>query len=657
MMATRSVAPSAGPGSPLKLTCPCCGKVHELPFDVAGRKVRCGGCGEKYRMPKGDGPLVRIPRDDATVVLPGPIPAPRKAEAPPKAKPRPRPAREPEPEPSSEFEVVVEDVAPPPRAMPTPAAPPKVRRRPGPIMAEGKADWKKTAVSAVLTVAFVLGLGGRIYRRYLRAQGGATTATASAPSPSPDAPASAPGPIAMPPLPEVGPGRAIEPGVVLHESRLPGGDAPGWGGKLWLYLPEGEHAPRSLPCVMITAAGSTLLTGNSIGEDSRPEHVPYVRAGFAVLAYDMDGDPGDARPNPGDARFREAARKFLAARAGLVNAHVAMEFLRAKVPQVDPDRIFAAGHSSAGTAALIFAEEEPRLKGCVAYAPATNLIKRFGPSLPEIGANGWGDLVDRYSPMNEGRERRIACPVFLFHAEGDEIAPAADTHAFAGSLRSYGKDVRLETIPGGDHYESMLDPGIPKAIAWLREVAARAASPATPAPAPAAVATAKAPVKEAHPAAAGADRLVPMRDGRPVVLPATAAGAMIANFRFVDAAQDRVGTGGGSAGRPDGRNDMHFYVELDLPPGTTVDQMSLAVDDDQHRWGTRPDGRSRFLGVERDGRPAIPGFAEPIGAFSGRQAFDLYGESDLPPRTAFRLGVALTIDGRPAEIGAVCVRP
>ncbi|MBN8904583.1 MAG: flagellar hook-basal body complex protein, partial [Rhodospirillales bacterium] len=69
-----------------------------------------------------------------------------------------------------------------------------------------------------------------------------------------DARASAPGPIAMPPLPEVGPGRAIEPGVVLHESRLPGGDAPGWGGKLWLYLPEGEHAPRSLPCVMITAA-------------------------------------------------------------------------------------------------------------------------------------------------------------------------------------------------------------------------------------------------------------------------------------------------------------------------------------------------------------------------------------------------------------------
>jgi hypothetical protein len=178
----------------------------------------------------------------------------------------------------------------------------------------------------------------------------------------------------------------------------------------------------------------------------------------------------------------------------------------------------------------------------------------------------------------------------------------------------------------------------------------RDAAPAAPAPG-------ERPAERARPVQVEADRLVPMRDGRPVALPGTAAGASIAEFRFVDAAQDRVGTDGESAGRPNGQADMHFHVELDLPPGTTVDQLSLAVDDGHHRWITRPNDRFWFLGVERDGKPTIPGFAEPIGAFSGRQAFDLYGESNLPPGTPFRLGVALTIDGRPVEVGAVCTRP
>ena len=44
------------------------------------------------------------------------------------------------------------------------------------------------------------------------------------------------------------------------------------------------------------------------------------------------------------------------AQAGLVNARNALEFVLARVPEVDPKRIYAAGHSSAGTLALLFAE-------------------------------------------------------------------------------------------------------------------------------------------------------------------------------------------------------------------------------------------------------------------------------------------------------------
>ena len=53
------------------------------------------------------------------------------------------------------------------------------------------------------------------------------------------------GPIETPLLPDVGAGREIEPGVRFHEVRLPGGDKPGFAGKLWLYLPAADHADHS----------------------------------------------------------------------------------------------------------------------------------------------------------------------------------------------------------------------------------------------------------------------------------------------------------------------------------------------------------------------------------------------------------------------------
>lgn len=105
------------------------------------------------------------------------------------------------------------------------------------------------------------------------------------------------------------------------------------------------------------------------------ERVPYVEAGFAVLAFELDG----ALDNPDDCAQRERTmRAFLAARAGLVNAHIALEYLLTRVPQVNPNQLYAVGHSSPGTLALLFAGHEPRLKGCVAFAPCIDVSQRLG---------------------------------------------------------------------------------------------------------------------------------------------------------------------------------------------------------------------------------------------------------------------------------------
>jgi dienelactone hydrolase len=330
----------------------------------------------------------------------------------------------------------------------------------------------KTLGGVLAAIIVIAGIGLRVNRAYQRfnqrnqAPTRVFPAGAAPAGAVPAALANRDGPIAVPALPDPGPGREIEPGITLHEIRLPGGPQPGWSGKLWLYLPTGAKEPRSLPCVMIAGAGSNLLTGMDLGDGDRPEHLPYVHAGFAVLAYELDGALGPNR-SPTDLQMGQAILKFLAARAGLVNAHVALEFLLAKVPQVDPGKIYAVGHSSAGTLAMLFAENEPRIRGCVAYAPAIDLEKRFGPqAITQFERGGFVDLAVRYSPKNN--EAKLSCPILLFHARDDSNIPVADTEACAERLKQLGKAVTLEIVPTGNHYNSMIQQGIPTGIAWLQ---------------------------------------------------------------------------------------------------------------------------------------------------------------------------------------------
>ena len=262
----------------------------------------------------------------------------------------------------------------------------------------------------------------------------------------------------------------IEQGVVQYLIEIgdeDGGfyDQPGHGGYMYLYLPSGEHAAKSLPCILIAPAGSTLLAGMDLSERDEPEHTPYVKRGCAVLSYELDGPSYD---DTDPAAMRESFDAFKDSRAGLVNARNALEYVLAKVPEVDPARIYAAGHSSAATHALLFAAHEPRLAGVIAYAPATDLPKRMGPQLPifRFILPGLVNFVTQSSPSTH--IAALKRPTFLFHAEDDSNCPIADTRTFAERLKQQGTEVELVTVASGEHHDSMIDKGIPAAIQWLQ---------------------------------------------------------------------------------------------------------------------------------------------------------------------------------------------
>lgn len=264
-------------------------------------------------------------------------------------------------------------------------------------------------------------------------------------------------------LPALGEARRVEPGVLFHEVKLPGAGA---ARKLWVYLPERAGAAR-LPCVFIAAAGSNLISGMSLGEGDRPEHLPYARAGFAVVAFGLDGAMRRDR-EPTDEDIIEAYDSFRAAEAGVANARMAIDYALAKIPQVDPERLYVAGHSSAATLALLVAEREPRVKACAAYAPVTDVERHLGKEAVEQLSvlDGFREFVRENSPLKHAGALRV--PLFLFSADDDSTVPPEQSARFAEAVRKTNPDVTYVRAKSGNHYDSMIKEGVPQAVEWLR---------------------------------------------------------------------------------------------------------------------------------------------------------------------------------------------
>lgn len=261
--------------------------------------------------------------------------------------------------------------------------------------------------------------------------------------------------------PRLGPPVRIEPGIVLRKAAITRSGAPI---QVWIYLPE--KAKEKIPVVLIAPAGSNMLCGSNLGDSSRPEHLPYVRAGFAVVAYEIEG----AVPENADVEeIVQGLQTFSAAGFGIVDAQIALDFAMSQVALIDGNRVLTAGHSSAATIALLVAANDPRIKGCIAYAPECDV----GASLPKETKEALSRLVANFprflyasSPVNYVKSLR--CPLFLFRADDDTVV--ADLSGFVAAVKKSNPQVTFVRVPSGEHYDSMIAEGIPAAIRWAKKL-------------------------------------------------------------------------------------------------------------------------------------------------------------------------------------------
>ncbi len=272
-------------------------------------------------------------------------------------------------------------------------------------------------------------------------------------------------------FPPRGKGRILEQGIRVYEVTAKGDpNQPTTSMTAWLYVPDRVNAVKSLPCVVIAPAGTVLLTGIDLADGDRPEHVPYVRAGYAVLAYSLDGPVDNSRPQQINADLVAACDKFVAANAGLLNADAAIRWMLKSAPEVDPQRLFAAGHSSAGTMALVLCENDARIRACAAFAPRSDVMRNFpGNQRAAVLATVPNSKAILYDFNPAHHIGAINCPVFLFQARDDDTITSDETSRFARTLSEAGKRVTLEFVDEGGHYDPMITTGIPHAIDFFNK--------------------------------------------------------------------------------------------------------------------------------------------------------------------------------------------
>jgi dienelactone hydrolase len=256
-------------------------------------------------------------------------------------------------------------------------------------------------------------------------------------------------------IPATSPPVVLAPGVRFQEvrvSKFP--EHP----RLWIYTPGDKK--KNHPCVLIAAAGSDLVSGMDLGEGDRAEHLPYVKAGYVVVAYDVSG----ALPAGGSAEAEGAARRLFAKRElGIANGKAAADYALRHLP-IDPMRLYAVGHSSAATLALQFAAADSRVRGCVAYAPVPDVATHSAPVLATVSP----DLAHQVRALSPALNlESLRCPVMIFSAEDDATSPFAEVQFYAAALTKHNGDVTFIRAASGGHYDSMISQGIPEGIRWM----------------------------------------------------------------------------------------------------------------------------------------------------------------------------------------------
>jgi dipeptidyl aminopeptidase/acylaminoacyl peptidase len=224
---------------------------------------------------------------------------------------------------------------------------------------------------------------------------------------------------------------------------IPGADGvqiPGY-----LTLPPGKENAKGLPAVILPHGGPSAR--DYWGFDWLAHFL--AARGYAVLQPQYRGSSGYGDTWHGE----NALRNWRAAMADIATS---ARWLSSQ-GIADPDRMAIFGWSYGGYAALQSAATDPgTYKAVIAVAPVTDFVMlredAVGYTSAEVVAReiGSGASALEGSPLRHAAQ--IRAPVLLAHGDLDANVAYRHSEKMADALRSSGKEVKLLSYKGLDHY-------------------------------------------------------------------------------------------------------------------------------------------------------------------------------------------------------------
>jgi dienelactone hydrolase len=265
-----------------------------------------------------------------------------------------------------------------------------------------------------------------------------------------------------------------DPEVMVYQVAFPRGTH---ASRFLVFLPTKSAKPK-LPCVFVAPSATAPLYGQTIDEETVVywHYVNYARAGYAVIAYDIDGyiDQIDrinetTLVTQPDKLVIDSLKAYKASDAGVLNAKLAIDYAVARIPQIDPDAMYTVGAGAGGTTSLMVAATDQRIKAAIAYSPTTDVSKQYSSLVETISkaVPGYKDFIDRSSPHRN--IEKMNKPIFIFHDDRSTKTSLEDTTNFVELVKKKNPSISLshdqdkEFLSGDD----MTSTSINQAIEWL----------------------------------------------------------------------------------------------------------------------------------------------------------------------------------------------